>query len=117
MSTAGLSSPAAPGAAAAAVRPATIPDRPSRSARGRGETRDAYLFLLPYLVLFTVFVIVPFVFGLWISLHEYDYSLPDKPFVGLDNYTGLFTGVSAYAEAFWLSMRATWLFTVLSVPL
>jgi len=57
------------------------------------------------------------VFGLWISLHEYDYSLPDKPFVGLDNYTGLFTGVSAYAEAFWLSMRATWLFTVLSVPL
>jgi multiple sugar transport system permease protein len=93
--------------------------RPSAldTARRRAETRDAYLFLAPYLVLFTVFVIAPFLFGVWISLHDYDYSLPDKPFVGLDNYTGLLEGSSAYASAFWLSMRATWLFTVLSVPL
>jgi hypothetical protein len=28
--------------------------------------------------------------ALWISLHEWDYLLPGKPFVGADNYTALF---------------------------
>ncbi|HYN28880.1 MAG TPA: sugar ABC transporter permease [Dermatophilaceae bacterium] len=88
-----------------------------RKERRRAETRDAYLFLTPYLILFGVFVILPFVYGLWISLHDYDFSLPNKPFVGLDNFTGLVNGSSAYADAFWLSMRATGVFTVFSVPL
>ena len=61
------------------------------SAKGR-DNRDGWLFLAPYLVLFGVFVILPTIFGLWISLHDYDYTLPEKPFVGLDNYTGLLTG-------------------------
>jgi multiple sugar transport system permease protein len=98
------------------VRPGTAPGA-ARGGRGKHETRDAYLFLAPYLVLFLAFVIGPFVYGLWISLHQYDYSLPDKPFVGLDNYTGLIDGTSPYAEPFWDSMKATWIFTVLSVPL
>jgi multiple sugar transport system permease protein len=88
-----------------------------RTASKRAQNRDAYLFLAPYLVLFTAFVIVPFVYGLWISLHDYDFSLPNKPFVGLDNFTSLIDGTSPYADAFWLSMRATWVFTVFSVPL
>jgi multiple sugar transport system permease protein len=83
----------------------------------RAQTRDAYLFLAPYLLLFTVFVLLPIALGIWISLHDYDYSLPRQPFVGLDNYTGLITGSSPYAGEFWSSMGATWLFTVLSVPL
>ena len=98
------------------VRPEADTVAPRRG-RGKHETRDAYLFLAPYLVLFLAFVIGPFVYGLWISLHQYDYSLPDKPFVGLDNYTGLIDGTSPYADAFWDSMKATWIFTVLSVPL
>jgi multiple sugar transport system permease protein len=88
-----------------------------RDSARREETRDAYLFLAPYLVLFVVFVITPIIFGIWISLHDYDYSLPDKPFIGLENYTGLIDGSSSFAALFWQSMRATWLFTVLSVPL
>ncbi len=87
------------------------------STRDRTQTRDAYLFLTPYLLLFTVFVLVPIGLGIWISLYDYDYSLPEQPFVGLDNYTGLLTGSSAYAGEFWSSMGATWLFTVLTVPL
>lgn len=85
--------------------------------RGRHETRDAYLFLAPYLVLFLGFVILPFAYGVWISLHDYDYSLPEKPWTGLANYTGLLDGSSPYADAFWDSMKATWIFTVFSVPL
>src|SRR3712207_1464142 len=50
-----------------------------------------WLFLAPYLVLFLTFVIAPIVYGLYISLHRYDFTLPNKPFVGLENYVDLFT--------------------------
>jgi multiple sugar transport system permease protein len=79
--------------------------------------RTAYLFLLPYLALFGVFVLAPVVWGVWISLHEWDFLLPGKPFVGLENYTDLFDPASATSEPFWSGMKATGLFVVLSVPL
>jgi len=83
----------------------------------RRDRRDGWLFLAPYLVLFTVFVLIPAVFGIWISLHDYDYTLPSKPFVGLDNYTGLITGSSPFAATFWQAMRGTGIFTLAAVPL
>src|SRR4051812_15690365 len=76
-----------------------------------------YLFLAPYLVLFTVFVLVPIVLGLWMSLHNWDQFLPDKPWVGLDNYKNLFDSKSPTAQPFWTSMKATGIFVVCSVPL
>ncbi|WBQ05440.1 carbohydrate ABC transporter permease [Kribbella sp. CA-293567] len=75
-----------------------------------------YLFLAPYLLLFLLFVIGPAVFGLWMSLHDWDFQLPGKPFVGLQNYKDLFDPLSATAEPFWHGMRATGIFTVASVP-
>src|SRR4029453_4973986 len=83
----------------------------------RKDTREGWLFCAPYLVLFGVFVIFPAVGGLWISLPRYDFTLPDKPFIGLDNYTGLITGSSPWAGVFWEALRNTLLFTLLSVPL
>jgi len=83
----------------------------------RKDTREGWLFCTPYLVLFAVFVIFPAVWGTWISLHRYDFTLPDKPFIGLDNYTGLITGSSPWAGVFWESLRNTLLFTLLSAPL
>jgi multiple sugar transport system permease protein len=76
-----------------------------------------WLFLVPYLVLFTAFVIAPIVYGVWISLHDYDYTLPGKPWVGLQNYVNLFTSDSVTAGPFWTSMRNTGVFMVFSVPL
>jgi multiple sugar transport system permease protein len=76
-----------------------------------------WLFLAPYLVLFTAFVLVPVVYGLWISLHNWDQFLADKPWVGLQNYVDLFTPGSAKAVPFWRAMLATGIFTVCSVPL
>jgi multiple sugar transport system permease protein len=73
--------------------------------------------MLPYLVLFTVFVVVPSVYGIWISLHEWDYTLPRKPFVGGENYAELFDPGSVNGGSFWTSMRATGIFTLFSVPL
>ena len=77
----------------------------------------AYLFVAPYLVLFGLFVLAPILYGLWISLHDWDFLLPGKPFVGLQNYVDLFTPGSVTAGPFWAAMRATAIFTVLSVPL
>ena len=75
-----------------------------------------YLFLAPYLVLFGTFMLAPIGFGLWISLHEWDFFMPDRPWVGLDNYRELFDSESFVFEDFWQSMLATGIFTVASVP-
>jgi multiple sugar transport system permease protein len=83
----------------------------------RTPAPTAYLFLLPYLALFAVFVLAPVLWGIWISLHEWDFLLPGKPFVGLDNYTDLFDPSSTTSEPFWNGMQATGIFVVLSVPL
>jgi multiple sugar transport system permease protein len=77
----------------------------------------AYLFLAPYLVLFGLFVLAPILYGLWISLHEWDFLLPGKPFVGLQNYIDLFTPGTTVSGPFWNSMRTTGIFILLSVPL
>jgi multiple sugar transport system permease protein len=105
-----------------AARPAAV----GRAADGPGAGRNRpvrrtgratpYLFLAPFLVLFIGFVLLPAVYGVWVSLHDYNYLLPGKPWVGLQNYTDLFTSSSIDAGPFWSSMRATAIFTVLSVP-
>jgi multiple sugar transport system permease protein len=76
-----------------------------------------YLFLAPFLVLFVVFIVVPAIYGIWISLHDYDFLLPVKPFVGLDNYKELFSPGGRDAADFWQAMKATGIFTLFSVPL
>ncbi|MEU4243383.1 sugar ABC transporter permease [Actinoplanes sp. NPDC026619] len=62
------------------------------------------------------FVLVPAVFGFWVSLHDYNYLLPGKPWTGLQNYVDLFTAGSRDSSDFWHSMLATGIFTVFSVP-
>lgn len=92
-----------------------------RQAAGGAVARHApltpYLFMLPFLVLFVGFVLIPAVFGLWVSFHDYNYLLPGKPWVGLQNYLDLFTPGSRDSGDFWKSMLATGIFTVFSVPL
>ena len=88
----------------------------SRFGGVHGSKATPYLFLLPYLVLFVTFVVIPAVFGIWISLHNWDFLLPGKPFVGLENYAALFDPSSVQFEPFWHGMRATAIFTVASVP-
>jgi multiple sugar transport system permease protein len=92
----------------------------TRSKRSGGpggrRTLTAYLFLAPFLILFLVFVAAPAVWGIWISLHSWNPLLPIHPFVGLSNYINLFIPGSLTSGDFWLSMGATAIFTVCSVP-
>ncbi len=90
---------------------------PARAGRLGMRGSTPWLFLAPYLVLFIAFVVIPVVYGLWMSLHNWDQFLPDKPWVGLDNYVDLFTPGSAKAAPFWDAMQATGTFVLFSVPL
>ncbi|MEU5226955.1 sugar ABC transporter permease [Streptomyces toyocaensis] len=74
------------------------------------------MFTAPYLALFVTFVVAPIGYGLWISLHNWDINVPAKPFVGLGNYQELFDAGSVEGPRFWRAMRATGVFTALSVP-
>lgn len=72
-----------------------------------------YLFLLPYLTLFVGFLIVPLVYGFWLSLVDYEMLSPEPPsFVGLANY------VEAINDPyFWQALRATALFVGMAMPI
>lgn len=97
----------------------TTPAAPAPSGRGRlrqNHPLAPYLLLLPYVLLLSAFVLGPAVFGLWVSLHDWDFLLPNKPFIGLQNYLDLFDPDSITFEPFWNGMRATAIFTVASVP-
>ncbi|WP_313896148.1 sugar ABC transporter permease [Streptomyces sp. YIM 98790] len=109
--------PGAERAADPGTRPGTRRPEDGRAGAARSHRGfTPYLFLSPYLVLFLVFVVAPIGYGLWISLHEWDINLPAKPFTGLDNYRELFDSSSVEGPRFWAAMRATGVFTALSLP-
>ncbi|MFQ9509413.1 MAG: carbohydrate ABC transporter permease [Lachnospiraceae bacterium] len=70
----------------------------------------AYSFILPTLLDF-YFYLVPIVFSLVLSLCSWDSGNPIK-FVGLDNFIQMFTR----DKSFWISLRNTIYYTVVTVP-
>jgi raffinose/stachyose/melibiose transport system permease protein len=50
-----------------------------------------FIFLLPAVVLFTWWVLIPFIQGIPISLTKWDGISPTKTFVGFNNYINIFT--------------------------
>lgn len=61
------------------------------------ETRNAYLFLLPYIILFSVFIIIPIVIAFGLSFTVFD-SVNKPRFNFLDNYLYLFTRDSVFMQ-------------------
>jgi multiple sugar transport system permease protein len=76
------------------------------------ETRDGILFALPYLALFSVFLLYPLAKGFYMSLFEWNAFAPaQSEFILFENYTRMLSD-----PAFWGSVRATVVFVVLTVP-
>lgn len=75
------------------------------------ENVAGYLFLAPSLVLFAVFLFYPLFQSIYLSFHLTDPRGSVAAFVGLDNFTQLFT-----SPAFWNSLSVTVKFTLLTVP-
>src|SRR5690348_4503446 len=83
--------------------------------RGRRRSAWNYLFLAPYLSIFIVFLVIPLLFGLWISFQEYELARKagDVPrFIGLRNYND-----AIHDDYFWKALWVTTKFVVFSVPI
>lgn len=87
------------------------------SLRKRKISFTPYLFILPHLIFFAVFIGYPFFSGLYISFFQYDYLRPEATlFVGLQNYIDLFKAGSVKFIEFWNSIKVTLTFVFYSVP-
>ncbi|GHF53437.1 spermidine/putrescine ABC transporter permease [Deinococcus metalli] len=85
---------------------------PRMSAARRREAITGYLFILPWLIGFVVFVAGPMLFSLYASFTDYDVTSRMK-WVGLDNYVRLFTS----DDLFWTSLYNTGFYVLFAVPL
>ena len=74
-----------------------------------------WLFLLPGILFFAIYVIIPIFQSFWISFHQWD-GLGEKTWVGLANYERLLGGDRKFEISFWNNIR--WLFLyLLSIPM
>lgn len=76
------------------------------------ESSAGVVFCMPFIIGFLVFLIIPMGMSLYYSFCDYDILSPPV-FTGLDNYIEIFTA----DETFWHSVKATFLFAFVSVPL
>jgi multiple sugar transport system permease protein len=76
----------------------------------RREAIAAYIFLLPFLIFFTVFVGRAVITAVQLSFYDYQVLRPVRPYVGLENYQELFND-----DVWWTALRNTVLFTLLTV--
>lgn len=76
------------------------------------ETRDGVLFALPYLLVFSVFLLYPLLKGFYMSLYDWNAFAPSQSeFILFDNYLRMLQD-----PTFWKAVRATVFFVVLTVP-
>jgi len=74
------------------------------------QWKIAMVFLLPYLLIFSIFRFIPSVGGLVVSFFKWSLG-GDPKFIGIDNYVNL-----AQDGSFYTSIRNTLSFFVLTVP-
>jgi multiple sugar transport system permease protein len=70
-----------------------------------------YLFVLPYILHFVVFVAFPVFFSLFLTFHKWNIISPVE-FVGWDNYSRMF-----YDRMFWKAILNTLKFLLIHIPL
>jgi multiple sugar transport system permease protein len=85
--------------------------RPTRFSFRRRGILAGYLFISPVILGYLIWVAGPMIMAIWLSLTEWDMLRPAK-FVGLSNYQMMLQD-----DLFWKSLRVTFYFTLVSVPL
>ncbi|MBM7551463.1 carbohydrate ABC transporter permease [Thalassobacillus pellis] len=83
----------------------------------RKSSFTSALFVLPYFIMFMAFLVIPLLYGLYISFHDYGLLSNDRPFVGLDNYIAIFNPDSYLSSLFFEGLWNTFQFVIYSVPL
>jgi multiple sugar transport system permease protein len=106
-------------------------ERPTRgreltTLRGRGgirgpEGRAGWLFVTPALAFLALFMLLPILMALWVSLTSWNGQgspfTGRAAFVGMDNYTKLFTEDGLDRQDFFTSVRNNLYYVLLVVPL
>src|SRR3954466_12148659 len=90
--------------------------RPPRGLRNTARVArrewTAYLFLVPGVLVFSVFTVFALGFTVYLSFHEWEIISVDKPYVGLQNYRDLL-----HDEKFLHSVINTFYFSGAAIPL
>ncbi|MBT8410233.1 MAG: sugar ABC transporter permease [Octadecabacter sp.] len=74
-----------------------------------------WLFLIPGMAMFALYVIIPIFQSFWISFHEWD-GLGEKTWVGLANYERLLGGDRKFETSFWNNVKWLVLY-LLAIPM
>lgn len=72
-----------------------------------------YLFAMPAILGFLVYVITPMILSFYYSLTNFSVFKEEISFLGLENYIKLFNGTDPF---FYKSLKATFYFVILNVP-
>ncbi|RAX21951.1 sugar ABC transporter permease [Actinomyces sp. Z5] len=98
-----------------------VPDVNRRSKASRAQSRLAWLLITPTMIVLTIVIIIPVIQSLQQSLYgkagldpETGFVSDVEPFVGLDNYTAIFSDAGSH---FWTAAWNTTLFGVVTVVL
>ncbi len=68
-----------------------------------------FLFVVPFLLLFSIFTLGPIFYSIYMSLFDWEILAKSHPFIGLQNYADLMND-----SLWWLSLRNTMLFAFLT---
>jgi multiple sugar transport system permease protein len=94
------------------ARTALPSSKPRRSGQALAEERAAFAFLSPWLVGLVVFVAAPLAWSVYISMSDEQLVKPGQ-FIGLDNYTQIFTNDPSFYQSLGVTIR--WI--LLTTPL
>lgn len=80
--------------------------------RNKNKGKDFCMFALPGMFCFFAVVIIPFVYGVYLTLTDWDGVAKTKNFIGLENFLGV-----AKDKQFWVSLGLTFKYVILVVLL
>ena len=76
------------------------------------QTKESYVMLAPFVILFTIFILIPLISAVGLSFTSFD-MLQMPKFVGADNYIRLFLEDDVFIKA----VQNTLVFAVITGPL
>jgi multiple sugar transport system permease protein len=77
----------------------------------------ALLFILPFMLFFLLFWLIPFIYGIVMSISKYSLVEGNQGFVGFANYAKILFSDSIYHKSFLNGLANTCIFVLLTTPL
>lgn len=75
----------------------------------------AVLLVSPFVICFILFWLIPVLFGIWMSFHNWNLNSGNNGFIGLQNYIEILTPGTLYNDYFISSLKNTLIFVLVSV--